>query len=558
MHIFADVLLEISIRDLAIFSQAQADFSEGLNVLTGETGAGKSVFLSALRLLQGARADAELVRRGAEKALVQARFKVGDSPALRARLAEVGADLEDGEILLSREITAQGRSRVRIGGAQATLKDLQAVSRQLFDLHGQHAEQRLFDEDNHAAVLVSLAGAGDLLSSYRERWQEWKSLLAQARSCRERAAAAARDREFVEFQLKDLDDLKPRLGEDIELESRLVVLSQAGKIADDLHQIRKLLASDAVEKPLSQAAKLAGKHAGHHPALKNVVDALEQARSALLEAGGIAEGIDAPAEADPAEIDRLNARLARLQRLRSRHHTDVAGLVALRESLRQKLSEADDGPAEAQRIEVGAAHALARAKELGANLSKAQREAATALDRDVTARLQALGMDGSALRTRFQDLDEPGRDGLAKAVFELCPNPGEGWRDLAEVASGGEASRIMLAIESCLASADPVGLLVFDEVDAGLSGTVAHAVGGSLRDLAQGRQIVAISHLHQVAAVAQSHLAIGKRTEQGRTFSEVRNLDRDERVEELCRMLGRPGDPAVRAHAVSLLEEGSR
>lgn len=558
MHIFADVLLEISIRDLAIFSQAQADFTGGLNVLTGETGAGKSVFLSALRLLQGARAEADLVRRGAEKALVQARFRVGEHPSLRARLAEVGADLEDGEILLSREITSQGRSRVRIGGAQATLKDLQAVSRQLFDLHGQHAEQRLFDEDNHAAVLVALAGAGELLAAYREKWQEWRSLLGQAKTGRERAAEAARDREFVEFQLKDLDDLKPRTGEDAELESRLLVLSQAGKIADDLHQIRRILGSDTLEKPLSQASKLAGKHAGHHPALKSVVDALEQARSALLEAGGLAEGIEAPAEADPAEIDRLNARLARLQRLRSRHHTDVEGLVALRESLRQKLTEADDGPALAQLLEARAAATLTEAKALGARLDAAQKAAAKELDRDVTSRLQALGMDGSALRTRFQDLEEPGRDGLAKAVFELCPNPGEGWRDLAEVASGGEASRIMLAIESCLASADPVGLLVFDEVDAGLSGTVAHAVGASLRELARGRQIVAISHLHQVAAVAQSHLAITKRTDEGRTFSEVRNLGRDERIEELCRMLGRPGDPAVRAHALSLLEEGSR
>jgi len=558
VHIFADVLLEISIRDLAIFSQAQAEFSEGLNVLTGETGAGKSVFLSALRLLQGSRADADLVRRGADKALVQARFRVGSDPALRAHLVEIGAELEDDELLLSREISAQGRSRVRIGGAQGSLKDLQAVARRLFDLHGQHAEQRLFDEDNHAGVLVALAGAAATSARYREVWNEWKSLLAQAKSCRERAAESARDREFVEFQLKDLDDLKPRAGEDLELESRLQVLSQAGKIADDVAQIRKLLSSEALEKPLSQAARLAVRHAAIHPALRAVADSVEQARAALLEAVGAAQGVDAPEEADPAEIDRLNARLARLQRIRSRHHTDVAGLVALREQLRRKLSEAEDGPAEAERLDARAAQALVQVREIGAALVKAQKDAAAALDRDVTRRLQALGMDGSALRTRFQDLDEPAREGLVKAVFELCANPGEGWRDLAEVASGGEASRIMLAIESCLANADPVGLLVFDEVDAGLSGTVAHAVGASLRDLAQGRQIVAITHLHQVGAVAETHLTIAKRTEDGRTFSEVRNLGREERIEELCRMLGRPDDPAVRAHAVSLLEEALR
>lgn len=549
------VLLEISIRDLAIFSQAQAEFSGGLNVLTGETGAGKSVFLSALRLLQGARAEADLVRRGADKALVQARFRISDEPRLIALLTEIGADPEDGELLLSREISAQGRSRVRIGGVQASLKDLQAVSRRLFDLHGQHAEQRLFDDDNHAGILVSLAGAGELLARYRDGWQEWKSLLAQARECRERAEEASRDREFLEFQLKDLDELKPRAGEDIELETRLLVLSQAGRIADDLTQIRKSLGSEALEKSLAQAAKLSSRHAAIHPGLRAVSEAVEQARAALGEAVGAVEGLDIPDEADPAEIDRLNARLARLQKLRSRHHTDVAGLAALREELRRKLSEADDGPAEAARIEARASQAKTRTVALGHELSAAQKAAATSLDHDVTSRLQELGMPGAALRTRFHDLEDPGRDGPVKAVFELCPNPGEGWRDLAEVASGGEASRIMLAIESCLAAADPVGLLVFDEVDAGLSGTVAHTVGGSLRELARGRQVVAISHLHQVAAAAESHLAIGKTTEGGRTFSEVRVLGAEERLDELCRMLGRPGDPAVRAHATSLLQE---
>jgi len=549
------VLLEISIRDLAIFSFAQAEFALGLNVLTGETGAGKTVFLSALRLLQGARAETDLVRRGAEKALVQARFRVGDDSRLRERLEEIGAELEDGEILLSREISLQGRSRVRIGGVQASLKDLQAVSRRLFDLHGQHAEQRLFDDDNHARVLVSLADAGALLSSYRDSWRDWRSLLAQAQACRERADEIARDREHIEFQLKDLDDLKPKAGEDVDLEARLSVLSQAGRIAEDMEQIRRILSTDSFEKSLSQASRLATKLAVLHPVLQGVADSAEQARTAFLAALQAVDGVDVPSEVDPAEIDRLNARLARIQRLCARHRTDLAGLVALRDDLKRRLLDADDGPAEAARLESRAKDALAETRRKALELLRVQREAAVALDTDVTARLQALGMDGAAFRTRFQDLDECGRDGLAKAVFELCPNPGEGWRDLAEIASGGEASRIMLAIESCLANADPVGLLVFDEVDAGLSGTVAHAVGGSLRDLSEGRQIVAITHLHQVAAVAGAHLVIGKKTEQGRTFSEVRRLDREERVDELSRMLGRPEDPTVRAHAISLLEE---
>lgn len=550
------MLLEISIRDLAIFSSAQAEFSLGLNVLTGETGSGKTVFLSALRLLQGARADAELVRRGAEKALVQARFRVGTDSSLRERLDEIGAELEDGELLLSREISSQGRSRVRIGGAQASLKDLQTVSRRLFDLHGQHAEQRLFDEDNHARILVSLADADALLASYRDSWRDWRSLLVQAKECRERAEESARDREHIEFQLKELDELKPKAGEDAELEARLSVLSQAGRIAEDVDQIRRFLSADPFEKSLSQAARVAGRLAAVHPALQGVAESVEQARASVQAVLRSIDDIDVPVDADPSEIDRLNARLARIQRLCARHRTDLAGLVALRGDLRRKLEDADDGPAEAERLEARARDALAATRRQALELLRVQKEAAAALDPDVTSRLQSLGMDGAAFRTRFQELDECGRDGVAKAVFELCPNPGEGWRDLAEIASGGEASRIMLAIESCLAGADPVGLLVFDEVDAGLSGTVAHAVGASLRQLAEGRQIVAITHLHQVAAVAANHLVIAKRTEQGRTFSDVHRLDRGRRIDELSRMLGRPDDPAVRAHALSLLEEG--
>lgn len=549
------MLLEITIRDLAIFCQAHAEFSAGLNVLTGETGSGKTVFLSALRLLQGARAETDLVRRGAERALIQAIFQVGDDPLLVERLREIGAETDDGELLVTREISAQGRSRIRIGGTQASLKDLQTVSRRLFDLHGQHAEQRLFDEDNHAGILVALADAGSLLESYRRSWKEWRDLLAKAQASRERAEEIARDRERFEFQFKELDELKPRIGEDLELEERLAVLSQAGRIAGDVAQIRQILSAETVDRQMGLAARIATRLAATHPPLAGLAESVESARGAIREALGAVDALGIPEEADPAEIDRLNARLARIQRLRARHRTDLPGLVALREELRRALDQADDAPSEVRRFQEQAAAALAEARRKGEELLGVQRKAASVLDADVTRRLQEVGMSGAGFRTRFQPLDECGKDGLAKAAFELCPNPGEGWRDLAEIASGGEASRIMLAIESCLAGADPVPLLVFDEVDAGLSGTVAHAVGGALRTLADGRQIVAITHLHQVAAVAANHLAIAKRTEQGRTFSEVRRLGREERIGELSRMLGRPEDPTVRAHATALLQE---
>ena len=550
------MLLELEIRDLAIFASARAELSNGLTCLTGETGSGKSVFLSALRLLQGARADGDLVRRECEKAVVTARFSLGDpDPRLQTLLAEVGAEVDDGELLISREVGAQGRSRVRIGGASASLKDLAAISRRLFDLHGQHAEQRLLAQTDHAKLLSALAAKPALFEEYTRSWSNWKSLAQKAKKVREQAEEAAGNREFLEFQSKELVDAALKAGEEDELEKRLLVLSQAGQMSEWKAQIRQILSSSSrLEKQVTQVGKFATKLANADETVRPLEALVAQARRDLTEAALMVEGYKVPDASDPADLDRLNGRLARIQKLKSRHKRDFAELIELRDRLVEQLRHADDGQAEADLLDLQAAQARNEAKAAGSKFGAQQEKAARKLDDDVTRRLQDLGMVGASFRTRMEELADPGPDGIWRAVFELCPNPGEGWRDLAEVASGGEASRIMLAIEGCLADSDPVGLLVFDEVDAGLSGTVAHKVCDALKALAGGRQVIAITHLHQVAAGADHHLSIAKQTQDGRTVSQVRPLNRTERVVEISRMLGRPEDPAVRAHAESLLE----
>lgn len=550
------MLLELEIRDLAIFASARAELGAGLTCLTGETGSGKSVFLSALRLLQGARADADLVRRECDKAVVTARFSLGGpDPRLQILLTEIGAEVEDGELLISREVGAQGRSRVRIGGASASLKDLAAISRRLFDLHGQHAEQRLLAQTDHATLLTELAAKPQLLEEYVKSWSDWKSLALKAKKVREQAEEAAGNREFLEFQSKELVDANLKENEEDELEKRLLVLSQAGQLSEWKAQIRQLLSSSSIlEKQLSQLGKFATKLANGDESMRPLEALVAQARLNLTEAAILTESYKVPDAADPADLDRLNARLARIQKLKNRHKRDFGELIELRDRLVEQLRQADDGQAEADLLDLQALQARSQAREAGLRLGAHQEKAARKLDEEVTRRLQDLGMAGACFRTRLEELPEPGADGIWRAVFELCPNPGEGWRDLAEVASGGEASRIMLAIEGCLADSDPVGLLVFDEVDAGLSGTVAHKVCDALKDLASGRQVIAITHLHQVAAGADHHFSIAKHQQDGRTVSQVQPLDRSTRVLEISRMLGRPEDPAVRAHAESLLE----
>ncbi|MEK7390964.1 MAG: hypothetical protein AAB214_00210, partial [Fibrobacterota bacterium] len=506
------MLLELEIRDLAIFASAKAELGGGLTCLTGETGSGKSVFLSALRLLQGARADADLVRRECEKAVVTARFSLGEpDPRLKSLLSDIGAEPEDGELLISREVGSQGRSRVRIGGASASLKDLAAISRRLFDLHGQHAEQRLLAQTDHAKLLTALAAKTDLVTAYVDAWSAWKALAQKAKKAREQADEAAGNREFLEFQSKELVEAQLKPAEEDELEKRLLVLSQAGQLSEWKAQIRQILSNSSIlEKQLSQLAKFATKLANGDESMRAMETLVVDARRNLTDAAILTESYKVPDAANPADLDRLNARLARIQKLKNRHKRDFDGLIELRDKLVEQLRQADDGHAEADLLDLQAHQARERAREVGSALGIHQTKAARKLDDEVTRRLQDLGMAGACFRTRLEELSEPGADGIWRAVFELCPNPGEGWRDLAEVASGGEASRIMLAIEGCLADSDPVGLLVFDEVDAGLSGTVAHKVCDALKDLARGRQVVAITHLHQVAAGAERAVAEGE------------------------------------------------
>lgn len=549
------MLLELEIRDLAIFSVARAEFGAGLSCLTGETGAGKSIFLSALRLLQGTRAEADLVRRGSERALIQARIRLPEADtALKGLLEEIGAQAEDGELLLGREIQPSGRSRVRIGGVSASLKDLAAVSQRLFDLHGQHAQQRLLSVNDHAALLSELARKSSMATEVRQAVSQWRKLREEVRSLVRASEEAERNREFLEFQHKELSEAQLAPTDEDELERRIKILSQSGQISQWIDQCRSTLADGGVlEKQLGTLAKAVGKISLTDPSQQHLEELLREARGRLSEIAMSLDSYDVPETADPAEIDRLNGKLARIQKLKLRHRTDLAGLIELRDHIESQLRLAQDGAAEIAHREREAAAALALARKLGQELSRFQREAATSLDADITERLQQLGMEGAAFRTRLEELPEPGPEGILKAVFELSPNPGEGWRELTEVASGGEASRIMLAIESRLSTVDPVPLLVFDEVDAGLSGTVAHQVGRSLKELARDRQVVAITHLHQVAALADQHMSIAKSVQDGRTHSEVRSLNHAQRLDELCRMLGKTDDPAVRAHARSLL-----
>jgi len=549
------MLLELEIRDLAVFEQCRTDVPEGFVAITGETGSGKSVFLSALDLLRGLRGDSGTVRQGAEKAWVSARFLAPTDAAFATLLEDVGASCEDGELLLSREILASGRSRARVGGATVSLKDLSRVARRLFDVHGQHAEQRLFDESEHLPILTRLAGAQGVLEGYQAHWKAWRDTLNEVREVKEQAVELAKKREFLEFQWKELDEARLLAGEEDSLQERLSLLGQMGQMGEWIGQAQGLVHDDSsLQRGLSQLSKLGQKLSATDPRLSRLSDLIETLRASVMDIAGLVEDYEVPAEADPAEIDRWNARLSLIQKLKGRHHCDFAGLLSARDAMRKDLDRLEDGGLFVAELEAKAAREREAATRLGQELSRSRRHSAAMLDREVTVRLQALGMPGAQFRTRFDVLPEPAAQGLEKAVFELCPNPGEGFRELAETASGGEASRIMLAITGVLSAADPVPLSVFDEVDTGLGGVVATRVAHELALLAKGRQVLAVTHLPQVAASAPHQMAISKETTDGRTRSRLHPLTGREREDEICRMLGDPGNATVRAHAAKLLE----
>jgi DNA repair protein RecN (Recombination protein N) len=530
----------LRISHLAVIDSVEVEFDPGLNVLTGETGAGKSILVEAVSLLLGGRASGDLVRTGEDAAAIEAIFESGGE-----------------ELLVRREITVQGRSRAFINGALATAAALKELSSRLIELHGQHEHQTLLDPSTHLTVLDTVGALEPLLAPTAAAFDAMRATddeLARVR-------AAARDRDarvdLITLQLSELDRAAPRPGEDEELSALRQVLASAERVERlCAESYASLYESDeAILAGLGNVWRRVAELATLDPQFRPYLEARDGIKSQLEDLAlflrRYADGI----EASPARLHQVEERLALLERLKRKHGPTLADVIARRGALRCELSDLERGSERIEELELESAAGRAAFLAAAEALSNARRRVAATFSRQLVQLLRDLAMDRTRFEVRFNDLTLPepawsGR-GIDAAEFFVSPNPGEDLRPLARIVSGGELSRVMLAIKTLTAtsrhgfsdatdrppSAAAPGL-IFDEVDAGIGGRVADVVGRKLRMLGSAFQVLCITHLPQIAAYADTHFQIDKRVDRGRTRTTVQRLDKSGRVDELARMLG--------------------
>ncbi|GAA0751241.1 DNA repair protein RecN [Sphingomonas sp. ABOLD] len=551
------MLTALSIRDVVLIEALDLEFGEGLGVLTGETGAGKSILLDALGLALGARADSGLVRSGASQAVVVASFVPPAADGEIANLfAQNGMELEPGEPLLVRRLVkADGGSRAFVNDQPASAGFLRELAPHLVEIHGQHDDRGLLNPRGHRLLLDSFGrcDTGPVAIAHRA-WRAAEDALAVARAEQD---SAERDREWLEHAVTELAALAPEEGEEERLAERRASMQRGEKIATDLQGIADLLeGSDGGLARLRQAARILERVSDDHEALAEALAAIDRA---ITEGSEAQAQVDAAAEAlafDPAALEADEARLFELRAVARKHRVQPDDLPALLAELSGRMERLSSGGAGIARLEKAAAAAHASYREAAQTLSAMRTMAAARLDAAVAAELKPLKLDAARFRTVVEPLDEHqwSAAGMDRVEFEVSTNPGAPFAPLMKIASGGELSRFILAMKVALAEEGGARTLIFDEIDRGVGGAVADAIGERLARLAQGSQLLVVTHSPQVAARGARHLLIAKRHDGIVTRTGVTPLSPEQRREEIARMLsGAEITPEARAQAERLL-----
>ena len=539
------MLERLVIRDLALVERAEVPFGPGLNVVTGETGAGKSLLIQAVDLLMGGRADAGVVRDGAKAAVAEGEFRVEGELAARvsALLSEWGVECDGETVIVRREVQAGGKSRALVNQSAVTRGALAQLGDVLADLHGQHEHQSLLRPDAGLDVLDRLGGLSEDVAHYCVALAAWRAATAELATLEASLADVADRREWMEQAARELDEAKLVTGEEERLKVEAARLAHADRLRTLVEQALAKLADGegAAVDAIAAAARAVEQAASLDPSLADALPTLDEARIAAAEAARALSAYGAGLEADPQALEAVEARRERIARLQRKYRRDVPGLISWRAELAAELATGEDAEGALGRARAQTAETEARCLAVGRALSRKRHAAAKEWGASLTRELKPLGFPharlGFVVGPAAEGAPAPGARGLDRVEILFTANPGEPARPLQRIVSGGELSRVMLALKTALEAQDPVDLLLFDEVDSGIGGAVAQAVGERLRRLSRHRQIVCVTHLPMIASLAAHHVRVTKHVTGGRTVARIEPVAGEERVDELARML---------------------
>jgi len=552
------MLLALAIRDVVLIEKLDIAFQQGLSVLTGETGAGKSILLDSLGLALGARADSGLVRRGASQLSVTAEFALPPDHPARALLAENGLETDGDTTILRRTVTADGRSRAFIDDQPVGVALLRRVGEELVEIHGQFESHGLLNPLTHRDVLDAFGVLGDQARALRSSHSAWKELQARRLQAEADLVQARKDEDFLRHSAEELASLDPKPGEEESLAQHRAGMMHGEKLLEGMNSALAALTKkgdvgSALRTAQRALERVADKADGR---LDGVIAALDRAADEAAEAMSLLDRASSAIDLDPRHMEQVEERLFALRSVARKHNVSVDNLAALRDEMTRKLQAVENGGEEVLRLKRAEAEARALYVEAARALSQRRIQAASRIDKAISAELPPLKLERAVFRTRIEPLPEEdwGEAGLDKVAFEVATNPGAPAGPIGKIASGGELSRFMLALKVVLARVGSVHTLVFDEVDSGIGGATAAAVGERLSKLAGDLQVLVVTHSPQVAAKGGQHYRVAKSVREGQTSTHIAALSLEERREEIARMIsGENITDHARAAAASLM-----
>ena len=549
------VLNLLRIKNLALVEELEWQIAAGFIAVTGETGAGKSIIVGALQLLLGERADKSLIRTGAEVCTVEAVFTGDNLQKLNPQLAEAGVEPCESDLILKRALSTSGANRQFINGSPTTLSILKNLGDELVDLHGPHDHQSLLSPEKQLELLDSFARAGDQREEYRKHFRELQALIAEHAALNTAETVRAQELDLLRHQINEISSANLVAGEEEEIQMRYMLVSNSKRLIELASAVANKI-SDAEDSVLSQLAETQRLLRELEKIDNSVSQFVAGHETAVIELSEIARSLSDYAEKldlDPEQLAALEQRVSLFETLKRKYGSSIAEVIEFGQRAAERMRKIQGRDAELERLANEIKKVRAQMNRAGEVLRKLRAKAAPRLSETIQTNLVDLGFKQSEFEAKLTALDEPRANGFDLVELLFSPNPGEPLKPLRTIASSGEISRLMLAIKSALAAHDAISLLVFDEIDTNVGGEIALAVGAKMLALAQGHQLICITHLAPVAAAASSHFVVTKEVVRGRTFSNLQEVTGKARREEIARMLGGKSESALQL-AASLLK----